>query len=223
MTHNTRRSNVCTRRLMRHTSKRFACSLRVMNSWTGQKCKWTDSRVGGMQRWERENDKKNSTVDLEWRTWSIRTTFFSFLCLAGARTTLAFSLISIHQIYPIFADQMINNGFVNLSLFSLIRNISSEKSSFIIVPSTSSQRCRVCRSQRWHFAGRKTYRRWIGSESVCIGRTMYGACIATGSCWRATWLEWYFEVTTFLIELYNNNNLFRFRFRFFFFLWPHKV
>lgn len=100
--------------------------------------------------------------------------------------------LSFESIEP---AQYINYIFI-MVLFSLNRNISSENSSFIIIPSasTSSQQCRINATDHWQFTGRKTNCRRIRTKSVRFRRTMYGACIATGSCWRTTGLEWNFEV-----------------------------
>lgn len=94
-----------------------------------------------------------------------------------------------------FASHKNKLSFKNF--FVTNRNISSEKSTFFTIPYalTSSQQCGFISSDHWHFTGRKTNCRRIGPEGVRIGGAMYGACDATGSCWRTARLEWYFEVT----------------------------
>lgn len=110
-------------------------------------------------------------------------------------------IVSIYQNNLLLEKMNFNTSFPFLRLN---RNISSEKSPIIIIPfacTSSSQQCRFSHSLRWHIAGRETHRRWIGSESMRIGGTMYGTCNATSSCWRTTWLEWYFKVIHFFLFL----------------------
>lgn len=180
-------------------------------------CDELDKSINGRIQTSAESGKKRKergtrTTDLEWRTWFICTTFFSCRRILPCACVLAWPLAyfffhyninPINLIYSAFVDRIaieLKNKISSFFSFFFLknRNISSKNSSFIIVPwayTSSSQQCRIHRTDRWCFDGRKTYYRRTGPKSVCIGGAMHGACTATGSCWRTTWLEWYFEVT----------------------------